>query len=159
MSEVQRVLWIERSVALARRGVEGGAGGPFGAVVVRDGEVIGEGHNEVLLRRDPTAHAEVVAIRAACTVLGTHDLSGCELFASCEPCPMCLAAALWARLERVYHAGTRQDAADAGFDDAAFYAEIARGAEHRRMPLVAMDRALAAPAFEAWRTKQDREPY
>lgn len=151
--------WLRRAVELAVRAVESGSGGPFGAVVVRAGTVVGEGWNRVLETNDPTAHAEVVAIRAACAALGTFDLAGCEVYASCEPCPMCHAAALWARVERVVYAGTREDAAAAGFDDARFHAELAAAPAQRSLPLLADDRSLARPAFEAWLRRADRRAY
>ena len=113
--------WMREAVSEATAGVEAGHGGPFGAVVVKDGAVVGRGHNEVLHRNDPTAHAEMQAIREACAFLGTYSLEGCTLYATCQPCPMCLAAVHWARLDRLVYAATTQDAADAGFDDAKFH--------------------------------------
>jgi guanine deaminase len=113
--------FLDLAIAEAMRGAQAGQGGPFGAVVVKDGVVIAKAANAVVANNDPTAHAEVQAIRAACTVLGTFQLDGCDVYASCEPCPMCLGAILWARPRAVYYAATRQDAAAAGFDDAAFY--------------------------------------
>ncbi len=118
--------FLRRAIALATQNVESGAGGPFGAVVVRDGKIVGEGANSVTASNDPTAHAEVNAIRAAAKTLGTFTLAGCELYTSCEPCPMCLAAAYWARLDAVYYGASAADAARAGFDDAFLYAELAQ---------------------------------
>lgn len=140
-------------------GSAGGTGGPFGAVVVRDGEVVGEGTNLVTSTSDPTAHAEVVAIRAACTRLGTFELAGCDLYASSEPCPLCYAAAMWARLDRVLHAATRGAAADAGFDDAEHYDQLALPPSTRRVPLVHVPVEGAAAPFDVWAANPRRTPY
>src|SRR5690348_1722263 len=110
-------VFMQEAIRLSEQGMRAGAGGPFGAVIVKDGEIIGRGCHQVLSGKDPTAHAEVVAIRQACQKLGNFDLAGCEIYCSCEPCPMCLAAIMWARLDRVYYAAGREDAAAAGFDD------------------------------------------
>ncbi|MBI5395841.1 MAG: nucleoside deaminase [Verrucomicrobia bacterium] len=150
---------MRAAIRLSLRAVWRGTGGPFGAVVVKDGVVVGRGWNAVTSRNDPTAHAEVMAIRAACLRLGTFTLSGCELYASCEPCPMCLGAIHWARIGRVFYANTRQDAAAIGFDDARFYAELARPAAKRRIRMRPLLRVEALAAFEAWRRKSDRVEY
>lgn len=150
---------MDEAIALALDGVRRGEGGPFGAVVVRDGRVVGRGNNRVTSSNDPTAHAEVVAIREACAALGSFSLAGCELYTSCEPCPMCLGAIAWARLDRVVYAGTRADAAAAGFDDAEFYDEVCRPIDERRLPMVPLGRAGALAAFDAWRAKADRVDY
>ncbi len=142
--------YLRRAIALATANVAAG-GGPFGAVIVREGHVIAEGANRVTAAHDPTAHAEVVAIRAAGQALQSHDLSGCTIFASCEPCPMCLGAILWARLDRIVNAATKEDAAAAGFDDSNFYAELAKPPSARQTP---MRRVLAAEGIApllAWR--------
>jgi tRNA(Arg) A34 adenosine deaminase TadA len=142
--------YLRRAIALATANVAAG-GGPFGAVIVREGHVIAEGANRVTAAHDPTAHAEVVAIRAAGQALQSHDLSGCTIFASCEPCPMCLGAILWARLDRIVYAATKEDAAAAGFDDSNFYAELAKPPSARQTPML---RALAAEGIApllAWR--------
>ena len=118
MSGTEDERFMRRAVELSREGMEQGAGGPFGAVIAKDGRAVGEGWNHVTSGNDPTAHAEVVAIRAAAAALGTPDLSGCTLYASCEPCPMCLAAALWARIDRVVYGASHADAALSGFDEA-----------------------------------------
>ena len=149
---------LEEALELASASVDRG-GGPFGALVVRQGEVLGRGANRVVLNRDPSAHAEVLAIREACQNLGTHDLSGCEIYSSCEPCPMCLGAILWARLERVHFAATRHDAARAGFDDALLYGELALESHARQVPLLAHALAQAQLPFERWLSKEDRAPY
>jgi tRNA(Arg) A34 adenosine deaminase TadA len=149
---------MREAIELALRAVAAG-GGPFGAVVVRSGAIVGRGANRVVASADPTAHAEIVAIREACRALGTHELSGCEIFASTEPCPMCLGAIQWARIERVHYACTRADAAEAGFDDLLFHDELGRALPDRRIPMLAEGRAEALAAFLAWRAKPDRNPY
>lgn len=149
---------LRRAIALARQSVARG-GGPFGAVVARGGAVLAEGWNRVTVDLDPTAHAEIVAVRAACRALGEFRLEGCVLYASCEPCPMCLAAAYWARVERVVFACTRQDAAAAGFDDAMLYEEVAAPLGERRMPIEQRLAGEGLRAFEDWRAFEDRQPY
>jgi tRNA(Arg) A34 adenosine deaminase TadA len=150
--------YMRRAIALSCQGVETG-GGPFGAVVVKDGQIIGEGMNQVVPHADPTAHAEIVAIRAACAALGTHDLTGAVIVSSCEPCPMCLGAIWWSRIGLVVYGNDRADAATIGFDDAAIYAEVAAPPEARRLPLrrVLAEEALAA--FQFWQAKPDKVPY
>ncbi len=150
---------LARAVALATENARSGRGGPFGAVVVKDGVVIAEGTNLVAATADPTAHAEIVAIRAACRVLGSFHLDGCTVYASCEPCPMCLGALYWARPAAVWYAASREDAAAAGFDDALVYAEVATPPSARRIPF---HRALAVEGrapFDAWRTNEARQAY
>jgi len=151
--------FMRQAIALALEGVRSGAGGPFGALVVRDGRVLGRGSNRVTSTHDPTAHAEVVAIREACAATGSFSLQGAELYTSCEPCPMCLGAIWWARLARVHFAGTRADAAAAGFDDAALYDEVARPLPARVLPLLPLLRDEALAAFAAWGAKADRVRY
>lgn len=150
--------FMRQAIALALESVRTG-GGPFGALVVRDGRVLGRGANRVTPDNDPTAHAEVVAIRAACTAAGSFSLAGAELYTSCEPCPMCLGAIWWARLERVHFAGTRADAAAAGFDDAALYEEVSRPLPARVLPLRPLLRDEGLAAFAAWTAKADRVRY
>ena len=150
--------FMRRAIALSCQGVEEG-GGPFGAVVVRDGIVLGEGRNAVVPNRDPTAHAEIVAIRAACAAIGTHDLSGAVIYASCEPCPMCLGAVWWARIREIVYANDRAGAAAIGFDDAAIYAEVAAPLAARRLPLRRLMAEEARLAFRAWEAKADKVPY
>jgi guanine deaminase len=150
--------FLQEAIDLAIENV-GSGGGPFGAVVVRDGEVIGRGVNRVTSSHDPTAHAEVVAIREACARLATHRLDRCEIFASCEPCPMCLGAIYWARIGRLHFAATRQDAADAGFDDDHIYREIALPANRRSLSTAQSMRESALIAFGEWRAKPDKMPY
>lgn len=151
--------FMRRAIELALEGVRANQGGPFGAVVVKDGAIVGEGFNRVLGSNDPTAHAEVTAIRAACAKLGTFVLAGCELYTSCEPCPMCLAAAYWAHLDRVHYACGRADAARAGFDDSLLYDEIQKAPAERRLPLVQSLREEALVTFQTWLDKADRTPY
>src|SRR5215471_21434342 len=127
---------MRRAVALSAEKMRAGLGGPFGCVIARNGEIIAEGSNHVTSANDPTAHAEVVAIREACRKLGTFSLEGCELYTSCEPCPMCLGAIYWARLDRVYYANTRVDAAAIGFDDAAIYREFGKPIDGRAVPFI-----------------------
>ncbi|MDP6408840.1 MAG: nucleoside deaminase [Planctomycetota bacterium] len=150
---------MRRAIALAREGVAQGVGGPFGAVIVRDGEILAVGENRVTSSCDPTAHAEVVAIRSACERLGDFSLSGCELYASSEPCPMCLAAIHWARIDRLWYACSREDAADAGFDDALLYAELALAPDRRRLPGGQLLRDEALASFRDWAAKADHIPY
>ena len=149
---------MARAVELARASVAKG-GGPFGAVIVKDGKIVAEASNRVVLDSDPTAHAEVGAIRAAAASLGTHVLEGCEVYSSCEPCPMCLGALFWARVDRVYFGATRIDAAEAGFDDEALYQELKCDLDHRSLPIAQMDRDDALLAFSDWRAQADRTPY
>ena len=136
-----------------------GYGGPFGAVVVRNGEIVARGFNNVLISKDPTAHAEVDAIRKASEALDTFDLSDCELYTSCEPCPMCLGAIYWARFRKVYYGNTRQDAANIGFDDALIYEEIGKPLAERKIPMQQLLPGEARKVFEAWEQNADRKNY
>ena len=147
-------LAIEKSLQSVDNG-----GGPFGAVVVKDGEVIAAASNSVTIDNDPTAHAEVNAIRLACTKLGTFDLSGCDIYASCEPCPMCLAAIYWARIDRLYYANTKADADKIGFSDKFIYDEFAKPESERSIKTVTMLRNEAVKAFEKWENKTDKKEY
>lgn len=151
--------FLAHAVALSREKMEAGAGGPFGAVIVRDGVILSEGWNQVTSTNDPTAHAEIVAIRRACAGLADFTLAGATLYTSCEPCPMCLAAAYWARLDRVVYANTRQEAAAIGFDDAFLYDEMPKAPEDRRMPMLHRPSEAARAAFAAWMAKADKVPY
>jgi tRNA(Arg) A34 adenosine deaminase TadA len=150
---------MRAAIRLALAGVADGKGGPFGAVIVRGNKVIARGVNCVPSSFDPTAHAEVVAIREACKKLKRFHLEDCELYTSCEPCPMCLAAIYWARIPNVYYAGTREDAAAVGFDDALIYDQIALPLEQRSLPLKPLLRSAAQAAFKAWDMKRDKVPY
>lgn len=149
---------MRRAIALSAQAMEDG-GGPFGSVVAKDGRIVAEGRNRVTSSNDPTAHAEVVAIREACNVLDSYRLDGCEIYCSCEPCPMCLAAIYWARLDCVYYANTRDDAARIGFDDAFLYHELLRQGEERSIPAVRLLGAEAIAAFRAWEEKPDKITY
>ena len=134
-------------------------GGPFGAVVVKNGEIVGKGSNCVTETNDPTAHAEVVAIRDACKKLGSFQLEGCEIYTSCEPCPMCLGAIYWARPDKVFYACDKDDAADSGFDDAFIYKELELPASERKVPFVQMSREEALSVFAEWNEKEDKTEY
>lgn len=151
--------FMMRAIEISIENVRSGRGGPFGAVIVKDGAIVAEGTNRVTATNDPTAHAEMVAIRAACQKLGTFDLKGCEMYVSCEPCPMCLGAIYWARIERVYFAGLAADASDAGFDDSFIYGELARPRNERKIPMVPLMRDQALEAFRIWREKPDKIAY
>jgi guanine deaminase len=150
---------LARAVALSREHMEKGQGGPFGAVIVRGGTVLAEGWNQVTSKNDPTAHAEVVAIRRACEVAGAFSLEGATLYSSCEPCPMCLAAAYWARMARIVYANTREDAMAVGFDDSIFYEEIVKPPAARSLPTLHVPSAAAAEVFADWFRKADRIAY
>jgi guanine deaminase len=151
--------FMSRAIQLSLENIRSGRGGPFAAVVVKDGKIIAEGANCVTSTNDPTAHAEVVAIREACKSLGTFELKGCEIYTTCEPCPMCLGAIYWARPERVYFANTAADASKAGFDDSLIYEEIPRPHAERKIPLIPMMREEALEAFRAWESKVDKTEY
>jgi tRNA(Arg) A34 adenosine deaminase TadA len=151
--------FMSRAIELSKRNMETNAGGPFGAVVVKDGKIIGEGWNQVTSTNDPTAHAEVQAIRNACKNLNTFDLNGAEIFTSCEPCPMCLSAIYWARLGKIYYANTKKDAAAINFDDDFIYQEIPKPYPQRSIPLVPLMREEALQIFKIWGHKVDKIPY
>jgi guanine deaminase len=151
--------FMARAIQLSIEGVQSGHGGPFGAVIVKGEEIIAEGVNQVTSLNDPTAHAEVQAIRTACQKLGVFDLSGYELFTSCEPCPMCLGAIYWARLSRIYFANTAADAASIGFDDSFIYGELREIHSRRRIPSVQMMREEALAGFRAWMDKPGKVHY
>jgi len=150
---------MRRAIELSRIHMEAGEGGPFGAVVVRSGRIIGEGWNRVTSGHDPTAHAEITAIREACRHLSSFELRGCELFSSCEPCPMCLAAIYWARLDRIWYANTRMDAASIRFDDEWLYREVALPPGGRSLPASQLMRDEAITVFHEWERKPDKIPY
>jgi tRNA(Arg) A34 adenosine deaminase TadA len=148
-----------RAIELSQLGMESGQGGPFGCVIVKDGKIVGEGSNAVTSSNDPTAHAEVVAIRDACKNLNTFQLDGCILYTSCEPCPMCLGAIYWARPEKVFYANTREDAAAIGFDDDFIYQEINLNFEQRKIPFAQLERESSLKVFNAWKLKTDKTEY
>jgi len=151
--------FLHEAIRLSIEKMECGEGGPFGAVIVKDGAIVGRGWNRVSPTNDPTAHAEIMAIREACRNLDTFSLKGCTIYSSCEPCPMCLCAIYWARLDALYFAASRSDAADAGFDDAHLYREISREWKERELKTGQMLRYEARAAFEAWKRKSDRIEY
>lgn len=151
--------FMEMAINLSRKGMQAGKGGPFGAIVVKDNEVIGKGCNSVLTDNDPTAHAEMVAIRDACKKLDSFQLVGCEIFTSCEPCPMCLGAIYWARPDKVYFANTRADAEQAGFDDSFIYKEIASPPPDRKIPMIPLTDTDALAVFKEWKEKENKTAY
>ena len=151
--------FMRRAIAISAEMMRALKGGPFGAVVVKDGEIIAEGHNRVTSSNDPTAHAEVVAIREACQKLETFNLEGCEIYTSCEPCPMCLSAIYWARLDRIYYANTREDAAKVGFDDDLIYDEGALPIGERQMAATRLLGDEAFAVFQEWETLPNKVPY
>ena len=150
---------MRRAIRRAEENAASGNGGPFGAVIVKDSKVVAEGSNTVTVDNDPTAHAEVTAIRRACAVLGTFDLSGCELYTSCEPCPMCLAACYWAHVSKVFYAAGREDAADAGFDDEMIYVEVAKQLNERKLPFVQLLPEEGLRSFMLWKSNPDTIRY
>ena len=152
-------IFMEKAIALATENVTSGRGGPFGALIVRGDEVIATGVNCVTANNDPTAHAEVTAIRNACAALGSFQLDGCHVYTSCEPCPMCLAAIYWARCEAIFYSGTAADAAAAGFDDAFLYDEMRRPVDGRTIPAVKLLPERAQLSFDAWRKQAGRVDY
>ncbi len=152
-------VFMERAIALATENVTSGAGGPFGAVIVCGGKVIASGVNQVTTTNDPTAHAEVVAIRNACAVLKGFRLDGCEIYSSCEPCPMCLAAIYWSHCDAIFYGNTAKDAAEAGFDDEHLYDEVKKPVSERRIPMVNLLREKAISSFNAWRNSTNRVEY
>lgn len=156
---MSRESFMRRAIALANESMRAGNGGPFGAVVVRDGKIVGEGTNRVTSANDPTAHAEIVAIREACGALEDFSLPGTEIYTSCEPCPMCLAAIYWARIDRIYYANTRVDAAGIGFDDDHIYREIGLDPGDRAVPLVRLLADEAKPSFDEWRGMENKIAY
>jgi len=151
--------FMAQAVFMAEGNVKSMKGGPFGAVVVKDGEIVGIGNNQVTVNNDPTAHAEIIAIRDATSNLGTFDLSGCEIYSSCEPCPMCLGAIYWARLDKLYYGSTKDDATKAGFDDSFIYKEFALPKEERSIPSVQMMREDAVKVFDNWVKEENKIPY
>jgi guanine deaminase len=152
-------IFMQRASALAIEKMRANNGGPFGAVIVCDEEIVAEGWNEVTSTNDPTAHAEIVAIRRACARIGSFNLPNCDIYTSCEPCPMCLGAIYWARLRRIYYANTRADASQVGFDDEFIYAEVGRAPELRKIPHVRLPTDDAKAAFKEWAANPERTRY
>lgn len=155
---MEKEKYMKRAIQLAVDNVRNG-GGPFGAVIVKDGRIVAEGVNRVTAQHDPTAHAEVQAIREACRKMETFDLTGCEIYSSCEPCPMCLGAIYWAHLSHLYFAGTKIDAARAGFDDAFIYKELPLDIQHRQLPTETMMHDEALQPFDEWMKSSDKIEY
>ncbi len=155
----QDLQFMRRAIELAQNGIDSNVGGPFGAVVVRNGEIIGEGNNCVTSTNDPTAHAEVVAIRNACAKIGTFQLDNCTIYTSCEPCPMCLGAIYWARPKQIFYACNKVDAAKIGFDDQFIYEEIERPISERQIETISLLREEGLTVFENWANKLDKTEY
>ncbi|GAA4504279.1 guanine deaminase [Hymenobacter ginsengisoli] len=158
-SDEPRADFMREAIRLSLEKMQAGFGGPFGAVVVKDGQIIARGFNQVTSTHDPTCHAEVDAIRKACQVLGTFQLDGCDLYTSCEPCPMCLGAIYWARPARVFYANTKADAAAVGFDDQFIYDEIEKPLDQRQLPMQQFLRDEAQVSFQAWAAHESRTDY
>ncbi|MEI9934935.1 MAG: nucleoside deaminase [Ferruginibacter sp.] len=152
-------LFMQEAITLAKNGVSGGEGGPFGCIIVKEDKIIGRGNNKVLLSLDPTAHAEVIAIRDACQQLQSFQLLDCEIYTSCEPCPMCMGAIYWARPKAIYYACNREDALQIGFDDSFIYDEIIKPIHQRHIPMSVTGRAESLLIFEAWKNKEDKTLY
>lgn len=151
--------FMKQAITLAHEGMKSGHGGPFGAIIVKGEEIIGMGYNKVISSNDPTAHAEVIAIRDACKNLQTFDLKGCVIFTSCEPCPMCLSAIYWANIDMIYYANTRKDAANIGFRDDFLYDELVKPIDNQAKPAVQILRDEALKSFANWETKMDKVSY
>ena len=151
--------YMREAIALSESGMKKGCGGPFGAVIVKDEQVIGRGENQVTSCSDPTAHAEIVAIRAACKHLKSFSLKGATMYSSCEPCPMCLAALYWARIDKIYYAATHEDAAKIKFDDSWIYKEVSKPIFERKLPMEELLRSEAQLVFDEWLMKQDKTHY
>ena len=150
---------MQEAIRLSQQAIDNEEGGPFGCIIVKDDTIIGRGNNKVLLTNDPTAHAEIVAIRDACKNLGTFQLEDCEIYTSCEPCPMCLGAIYWTRPKIIYYANNCGDAADAGFDDSMIYAEIKTPLTDRKIPSIEIGRDAALKIFQAWKDDPDKTGY
>jgi len=151
--------FMMEAIDLSKRGIQNEEGGPFGCVIVKDDTIVGRGNNKVTSTNDPTAHAEVVAIRDACKNLQTFQLDGCEVYTTCEPCPMCLGAIYWARPKVIYYANNREDAAAIGFDDSMIYDEFGADLEKRRIPIISLGREQALQVFKEWKAKEDKVSY
>jgi guanine deaminase len=152
-------MFMHEAVLLSEKGAENNDGGPFGCVIVKDDKIVARGNNKVTSTNDPTAHAEIIAIREACKTLGTFQLEGCEIYTSCEPCPMCLGAIYWARPEIIYYANTRKDASEIGFDDSLIYDEINTDLKMRKIPIVNIGRDEAGNVFKKWKEKTNKIIY
>lgn len=150
---------MEEAIALAEKGIKNNEGGPFGCVIVKDDKIIGRGNNMVTSTNDPTAHAEIIAIRDACKNLASYQLEDCEIYTSCEPCPMCLGAIYWARPKVIYYGNSRKDAAKIGFDDSMIYDEISSDLSSRKIPVINICRKKANQTFAEWQQKEDKKTY
>ncbi len=150
--------FMKRAIELSIEGVNKG-GGPFGCVIIKDNKIVAEGSNKVVPTKDPTAHGEIVAIREACKKLNNFNLKGCELYSTCEPCPMCLSAIYWARIDKIFYANTREDAKKIDFDDSLIYSEFIKNIDERKIPMVQIMRNEALKAFELWDKKTDKVKY
>ncbi len=150
---------MKEAILLSKMGMDKNEGGPFGCVIVKGNEIVGRGNNKVICNNDPTAHAEVIAIRDACKNLGTFQLDDCEIYTSCEPCPMCLGAIYWARPSVIYYANTREDAAKIGFDDFMIYEEMKANIEDRKIPMLPLSNIAAFEIFKTWKDKIDKNVY
>lgn len=159
MLSEQEMIFLEKAIKLSGQGMQSGHGGPFGCVIVKNGEIVGEGCNQVTSTNDPTAHAEVVAIRNACKKLGTYQLTGCDVYTSCEPCPMCLGAIYWARPQRVIYANTKEEAAAIEFDDDFIYDEINTTKKDRQIPFIHEPHPRAKEVFEQWKNWRGKSKY
>ncbi len=159
MEKEDKKAFMAKAISLAEENVKSVHGGPFGAVVVKDGKIVGMGGNKVTVDNDPTAHAEIVAIRDAAKNLGTFDLTGCQIYSSCEPCPMCLGAIYWARFDKLFYAATKDDAAKANFDDSFIYKEFALPKEERSILSVQLMRESAVKVFDKWNEMENKIPY
>jgi len=159
MNALTEKVFMQKAIELSAKGMYNNEGGPFGAIVVKDGVIVGKGNNQVTSSNDPTAHAEIVAIRDACKNLNTFQLDGCEIYTSCEPCPMCLGAIYWARVDKIYYANTRTDAAQIGFDDAFIYDEFKLDLDKRKIAIIQLNREEALEIFNQWASKKDKIIY
>ena len=159
MTEATHQKFMATAIALSLEAMRSGRGGPYGAVVVKDGEIVGQGMNEVTSMNDPTAHAEMTAIRQACETVGSWQLAGCELYTSCEPCPMCLGAIYWARLDKIYYGNTKEVAAQFGFNSQYFYDEVAKPRDQRQLPMQLLMPEAAVTAFEEWKNQPNKQSY
>ena len=159
MTDTTHQKFMQMAIELSEYNVQKGQGGPFGAVIVKDGMVVARSANQVVLQNDPTAHAEILAIRLACHELNTFSLEGCVIYASCEPCPMCLAAIYWARIDKIYYANNKTDAANIGFDDEFIYNELDKKIEDRKLPIVQLMRDEALNAFKLWEQSENKTEY
>lgn len=159
MGQKEQERFMKRASELAFKAVREGAGGPFGAVVVKEGKIVGEGYNCVTSHNDPSAHAEIMAIRDACKTLNSFQLTGCDIYSSCEPCPMCLGAIYWARPERLFYSASRYDAAKAGFDDEFIYKELTLPEQTRRIPVIRVSDRESVEVFTYWKNRENKTAY